>query len=150
MPRFRKEKPEPKPVAKAWTPKAVSGAFVRDAMDRAQAHARKADWDGADESTMIGLFGWLHVEVYGVDPIPELRHSWHFARQAVVKIRREEFDQLSDIVEFVRWTWKREREREKWRRENGRSGGRISWRTQFSYRDLLVEFRLDQNRKKGI
>lgn len=145
MPRVRR--PAKKTPKK---PKQVSGAFVREAMNRAQEHARKRSWEGADETTILGLFAWLHEQVYGVDPTPELRGSWLFARNAVAKIRREEFESLDAMVDYVRWTWKRERERERWRRDNGRPGGRISWRTQFAYRDLIVEFRLDQNRRRGL
>jgi hypothetical protein len=115
----------------AKKPKPVSGEFVREAMSRAQTHARKADWSGANESTVLGLFAWLHEQVYGVDPTQELRTVWVYGIQAVGKLIREEFNSITEVVEFVRWTWTRERGREKWRRDNGRPGGRVSWRTQF-------------------
>ena len=51
-----------------------------------------------------------------------------------------------ELADFIWWTWKREIGREKYRRENGRDGGSISWALQFSGR-LLTDYRISMARE---
>jgi hypothetical protein len=98
---------------------------------------------------LVALYLKLHVKVYGIEAIdcgPSDRTA--AAGRAAVMIR-ENFDGSGEAaVEFLRWTWTREKDRENFRRANRRSGNRITWRLQFSS-SLLIDYRLDLARKKS-
>jgi hypothetical protein len=106
------------------------------------------DWSEARPAHLVALYAWAHAQVYGVPASELVGLNWLAAASASAKLVRDEFgDDPSVAVEFMRWTWKREKSREQWRRDNGKDGGRLTWRAQFQQRYVLTDYRIDQARK---
>lgn len=109
------------------------------------------DFDDARPTHLVALYEWCHEQVYGVKPM-ELDHgeTWKHATFAAAKLVKEQFrGDMKATVEFVRWTWRRERWREGKRREGDTiSVGRIGWRLQFVQRHLVTDYRIDLARSR--
>jgi len=120
--------------------------FLQDALER----LGTGNWVGAKPSSIVALYGVCHERVYGCSPA-ELSNglTYLLATAAAARQTKEEFggDPIR-AVEFMRWVWVREESREKWRRENGRDGGRISWKLQFG-KALVTDYRIAMARKKS-
>lgn len=99
---------------------------------------------------LVALFCWAHEAIYGVSCVADVAKLFNGAVSATKKLMADEFDGSFDAtLEYVRWVWKREQSREKWRRENG--GGRVlTWFHVFKYRNLVMEMRVDSVRTKGV
>lgn len=111
---------------------------------------READWGEAEHGHLVALYIACHEHCYGSRPT-ELDQGKEFAqaRFAVGRLAKKEFEgNRQEVVSFVRWTWTREESREKWRRKEGRPGGRISWRVQFSS-SLVSDYRIDKSRRNA-
>lgn len=104
------------------------------------------DFDGAKPSHLVALYEWCHEQVYGVRPLElDNREVWKHATFAAAKLIKEEFrGDAKAAIEFVRWTWRREKWRES-RRVDGISPsvGRIGWRLQFAHRHFVTDYRID-------
>jgi hypothetical protein len=125
------------------TPKVVAAALV-EAAERAQS----GNWRGATGRHLVGLYAHLHEGVYGVAPAELDAQGWAFASAAAARMTDRHFaGDLERSVLFMRWVWRREEDREKWRRANGREGGRIGWRFQFGAASLVDDYRVDQARR---
>lgn len=113
----------------------------------AQSRASAGDWEGASGKDLVGLYAFCHRSVYGA-PAGELANVGQFraASKAAAKMIRESFDgDVGAAVDFVRWTWLREREREEWAAENRRNRGRLGWRLAFSER-IVTDYRVAMSR----
>lgn len=109
------------------------------------------DWQSKSPALLVGLFCWAHTHVYGVSVIPELRRYYVSAVQAAKRLVENDFaGDFDKALEFVRWVWGRESDREEWRRKNTGFGSRITWRKVFVDKAFLVEWRLDISRKSGL
>jgi hypothetical protein len=96
---------------------------------------------------LVALYYLCHTEVYGAEPTELVGDAWRQACLAVGRLIKTEFaGNSADVVEFVRWTWRRERWREE-RRQDGERKWRITWRQQFVRRDLLSDYRTEQARR---
>ena len=124
-------------------------AFAKLLEETADMLAR-GDFQHAKGRHFVALFAELHFRVYGI-ACDELGPKERvFATKLANDMLAKDFgDDPKAMAEFVAWLWSREKGREEWRRENGRSGGRITWRTQFAVRALLTDFRLEKERKQG-
>jgi hypothetical protein len=110
--------------------------------------ARTADWQGAHGRHLVGLYAQLHEGVYGFAPSELDAPGWAFASAAATRMVDRQFGaDFERAVEFMRWVWRREEERERWRRANAREGGRIGWRLQFGAAALVDDYRVDQARR---
>jgi len=99
-------------------------------------------FDDADPRLMVGIYSALHELVYGVAP-DDLAKDWTQAVAAAKRMLDQQFsDDAPRMVKYLRWTWTREKDREKWRAENGRDGGRIGWRLQFQSLALLTDYKV--------
>lgn len=108
-----------------------------------------APGDGFDERHLVALYARLHREVYGVPP-GELADGSAFlaACSAAKRLVREELaGSLREAVEFLRWTWRRERSAEAKRRGSGESGRRVGWKLQFATRALFTDYQVDRARR---
>jgi hypothetical protein len=109
----------------------------KKAWEKARGEAREmmggADWSAATARHFAALYEILHEIVYGVSPAemtPKLRSlSSIWAAQM---LKRDFGGEPVEMASFMRWAWNREKEREEWRRVNGREGGRIGPRLMFS------------------
>lgn len=137
----RAENPKKRPMR--VSPKRIAQALV-EAADR----ARRSDWEGATGAHLVGLYAHLHEGVYGVAATELDAQGWAFASAAANRMVGQQFGgSFESAVEFLRWVWRREEDREKWRRANGRSGGRLGWRVQFCARWLVDDYRVDVARR---
>jgi hypothetical protein len=137
--------PPRKPKGKKLT---LTDSEWKDAKRRAHEWMTKGDWTDAWPRDFVAAYALLHNQVYGVEP-SELTPEVRYRICAVVQnfLKREFHDDKNLFAEFMRWTWDREEGREKWRRENQRSGGRIAWQTQFMPSSILSDWRIDHVRR---
>lgn len=104
------------------------------------------DFDKAKPMHLVALYEWCHEQVYGVAPAEfATKAAWKPALFAASKLTREEFrGSASATVDFIRWTWAREKSREHARRTGrNESTGRIGWRLQFVTRHLVTDYRIE-------
>jgi hypothetical protein len=133
----------PKPPKKTRDP-------VAAAREEMRAMGERGDWSGATGAHLVALYEWLHEEVYGA-PTSELsvrRLRGIAVSVAGAFVKREFGGDPERAVEFLRWAWTREQEREAWRRANDRSGKKIGWRLAFSG-ELATEYRVDVARRSA-
>lgn len=118
--------------------------------DRAREEVRAMlstnDFNGVRPLHLVALYEWCHEQVYGVRPAEFAKKAaWRPALFAASKLTREEFrDSGAAVVDFIRWTWTRERAREAARRAGrNESTSRIGWRLQFVTRHLVTDYRIE-------
>ena len=123
------------------------------AMGRLVARVEGCIADGhwpADPSLLVGLYCWAHVEVYGVPVVAEVRHYYVTAQQGAKRLLEQEFKgDMEEALRWMRWLWARELDHEEWRRANGRTGRRLTWRQVFIERFGLTELRVQDARVGG-
>lgn len=134
--------------ARAKRPRGVSQKRFDEALARAAAMAASGDWSGAKAIDFVALFSAMHERVYGVAPALSPAERLKASFVAAATMRAHFGNEPQELADFVWWTWKREKEREKFRRENGREGGSISWALQFSGR-LLTDYRIAMARESA-
>jgi hypothetical protein len=135
---------KPEKGGKARGPRSASG--MRRAIDRAKEMQEANDWQGAGAAELVGLYAVLHEHVYGVAP-EEVADVWLAAVSAAKRMLERDFEgSVESMVDFLRWTWRRERNREKKRAANGDGSFRIGWRLQFVARNLMTDYRVDAKR----
>lgn len=136
---FAKEK-------KPRKPRGISQKKFDEATARAAEMAASLDWSKARAIDFVALYASMHERVYGAAPVmsPVDRLNASFMAAAFQRTHLE--DDPQRLADFLWWVWRREKERESWRRENGRDGGSISWRLQFSPR-LLTDYRVAMARE---
>lgn len=111
---------------------------------------QEGDWSQAASVHLVALYVQLHEWCYGVKATEVQGEIWLAARSAADRMVREEFGaSVERAVEFLRWCWRREHEREQWRRQNDKPGSRITWRQQFQRRSLVTDYRLELERRHG-
>jgi hypothetical protein len=111
---------------------------VARALDEATRRVRADDWSGCTPTTLVGLYAYLHRGVYNVAP-DELADDWLPALSSARRCLEKDFGgDAAKALEFVRWSWQRERRS---RRKNPDSDFRMGWRYQFSRR-LLTDYRV--------
>ena len=121
---------------------AVSQSREAKAREEMLSLLASGDWSRADAYSLLALYKWCHAQVYAIEASDVVGQEFGIAAQVAKAFASREFaNDYNETVVFIRWTWKREQEREKWRRENGKQGGRLSWRVQFS-NTLLIDYRL--------
>lgn len=132
---------------KPRTHRGASPAAIEKVVEEVDRMRKENDWSEARVAHLVALYAWCHEKVYGVAPAELAGLTWMAACSAASKLVRDEFkDSIEDAIEYVRWTWRREAGREKWRNENNAPGGRIGWRLQFQTRLLLTDYRIDMAR----
>lgn len=125
-------------------------ARVQNMMATAKLHFKAGEWGAATSHDVVALYALFHEHVYGVVPTELVGKEWMGAASQAKRFIREHFgESIPAVVEYMRWLWTREKEREQWRRDNGKEGGRISWRMQFSANGNLTEYRVNKLRAKS-
>lgn len=125
-------------------------ADISAAMLSAEARSKSGDWEGADARTMVGLYAWCHRSVYNVAPVElESVGEFRIASRAALRVLHERFsDDAAQCAIFIRWSWKREKERAAWAARERKDRNRMGWRLQFSDRQI-TDFRVAANARKG-
>lgn len=129
--------------------KTLPPSKMRSAAHEVEEFVRANQWAAARPIHLVALYLRQHIECYGFEASdcgPEERLQ---ACGVAGKMLDRDFggDPVA-MVDFMRWVWKRETGAEKWRRENHRSGRRISWNLQFSQK-LLLDYKVDWRRTGG-
>lgn len=109
-------------------------------------------YDKATPTHLVALYEWCHEKVYGVRPSElSTRAAWKTVTFAASKLMRDEFrGSAPAVVDFIRWSWKREAGRERARRAGSNVHvGRLGWRLQFAMRYLVTDYRVDLARTGG-
>lgn len=124
-------------VARLERPRRSFRGSSTAAVDRAKEETARfldaGDWSQARGTHLVALYAWLHEKVYGVETAELDGKSWAAAASMAQRMVDSYFDRsFEKAVAFMHWTWRREQERDKWARANGRSRGRVGWRLQFS------------------
>lgn len=107
------------------------------------------DFAAATPHHLVALYEDCHLRVYGALPGELAGQAWLGAASAAAKLVRDEFEgDVAKAIEFVRWTWWREREREQRSRTRGEVRTfRVGWRLQFQARGLLTDYRVEMLRR---
>jgi len=122
---------------------------IQVAMLSAEARAKNGDWSGADARVLLGLYAWCHRAVYGVAPAElESVGEFRIASRATLRVLHDRFeDDAAQCALFIRWSWKREKERAAWAQREKRDRNRMGWRLQFSDRQV-TDFRVASSTRK--
>lgn len=137
--RVKKDRPRTKTIAASVFDRTI--AETRERM-------KSGEWEGATARHLVALYAVLHAKVYGIEAAelgPQERYTATLRAGHVLK--HDFSEDIDEAVSFFRWVWQREAGREKWRRENKRSGQRIGIRLMFSGQ-FLTDYRLDKARKR--
>lgn len=116
------------------------------AREEVRAMLKSNDFGAARPMHLVALYEWCHEQVYGVRPAEFAKKAtWTPALFAASRLVRDEFrDSPSAAVDFIRWTWAREKGREAARRAGRNENmGRIGWRLQFVTRHLVTDYRIE-------
>ena len=108
--------------------------------------AKAGDWGDATGMHMVALYGFMHQEVYGFEPLELDKKAWASGAKHALRCCEKFFGaDYGALAEFMRWCWKREIERETWRKANQRDGARLTWRWQFAAQ-LVSDYRVHAQR----
>lgn len=126
------------------------GSYRKAHIEDVRARVASGDWTDLQPSRLVALYWYCHEAVYGVTPVElDSASQWKTAMMQAANMVKRKFDgDVPRAIVFMRWLWAREREREKWRRDNGRHGRRINWRQQFVYGDFVTEWELEKRREQ--
>lgn len=123
-------------------PFTVTPAKAKEAYDQALKFLEVGDWTPATPIHLVALYLWCHHTVYGVIAGEVQGKEYAIAAKTAKDFLQIQFEgDINKCVSFIRWTWKREEEREQWRRSNNQQGKRIGWRLQFSP-SLVTDYKL--------
>jgi hypothetical protein len=98
------------------------------------------DFEQTTHRAVVGLFILLHTKVYGVEP-DELRDGREMdgAQSSARRLVESDFRGRVDYaLDFVRWTWAREKKQFATRA----SDWRIGWRWQLTSRSAITDYRI--------
>ena len=106
------------------------------------------NWKGAKASHLVAMYSILHELVYEV--APDIRgDELKQAKYAAGSFLKGKCDgEFIRAVDFMRWVWSREREREQWRRDNCFDGKVLGWRLILRHPSMFTEYRIGQERRK--
>ncbi len=124
---------EGKPKAKTGR-RAMSRATVAGLVMAANAMRVSKDWSRATPGHLVALWAWCHEQVYGVAP-EEAGSPAQFGRacmRAGQLVKASFGGNVAQAVEFMRWSWAREKRRHAWRVREGQELRRVGWALQFS------------------
>lgn len=128
----------------------ISKARIDVLMCEIDERINDSDYDGLTFDHYVALFCWMHEAIYDVDCLDETRREWNVAVNQVRRMLEEEFENDDcSFLEYLRYTAKREEEREIWRRSNRRPGRRMRWRDFFLLKTALADWRLAMARIEG-
>lgn len=110
---------------------------------------------GADVRNLAALHSICHAQVYGVrDEVFETKEFLP-ALSAAQRLVKDDFGgNVDEAIQFVRWVWRREQQREKARTDNGKGGSfRMGWRLVFgtsaAARSTLTDYAVFLRRRRS-
>lgn len=121
---------------------------VEVAINEAERRATAADWEDATGRAFVGLYALCHRLVYGVVPVDlDAANLARASKLAASCLHKHFADDRAEFVEFVKWSWEREKGKEAWALRNGVTRGRLSAMAQFSG-GLVTDYRVDLARSR--
>lgn len=126
--------------------RAMPAAPMNRAVRELAAFVQGNDFKAARGIHFVALYLQMHLECYGVEAAdcgPDARLA--AAGLANNMLARDFAGDGEKMADFVAWVWTRERRAEVYRKEQGRSGRRITWRLQFGSQ-LLTDFKVEAAR----
>jgi len=133
----------PKPRKK----RAMAASTLDRAMVEMQEMIDARDWAGCVPRHLVALYVLMHKKTYGIEPTMSASERYRYAGMAAGFVKRAFAGDMTRALSYLRWVWTREIERERWRRENGREGGRLSFNVMLC-NSLLDDWRLHQARRR--
>lgn len=135
----------------AGTRRTTTQGPLEGLLEDAEKRAASGDWESASGRSFVGLYALCHRLTYGVDAVElEDRQTLQNATRAAAKALHVHFaDDKSELVEFVKWVWEREKGRDQWAAQNGRARNRLGIRLQFAPA-LVTDYRVDQQRRAQL
>lgn len=115
-----------------------------------EAMRASGEWDKAYAQHFVALYVVRHEEVYGIKPAmtDETRTSAVIMAHRLLATRFEQ--DATEMAIFMRDVWIEEERAEKWRRENNREGGILTWYRQFENGTLVDKWHLNRVRKGKV
>jgi hypothetical protein len=95
---------------------------------------------------LVALYLELHLWCYGVEDVLDSKDRIRAVSFARSMVEREHNGDMESAINFIRWAWSSEKGKEKWRRDNGISNGRLHWYKLFKQPSLHVEYRISLER----
>lgn len=100
-------------------------------------------WAGCRARHLVALYDLMHYKCYKIEDASLGSKERYNATMLATTFTKREFGEgnFVKVVEYMRWLWSREMEREKWRRENYKEGGRLGYYHVFGNKNL-TEYKL--------
>lgn len=123
--------------------KASPGSKRKEHIAAIEDRIKRQDWNNVPVAQLVALYWVCHVKIYGVPPAElDSAAAWALAMKRAGLLVQKEFEgDVQRAVNFMRWVWTREREREEWRKTNKIDGRRITWQQQFIGLTLVTDWR---------
>lgn len=122
-------------------------AQIERARARAAEMRASGDWDQATGHDLVALYEWSHEQVYEVRPAELDPKGWAIAAATAARMVEQHFEgDAGKAAAFIHWVWRREYDREQWRREQRVSGQTIGWKLQFGHGSLVTQYKIDCKR----
>lgn len=102
-----------------------------------------AKWKTFKPKHFVWLYAHLHETIYGALPL-ELLENYQLACLAAGRCIREFGGDVEKALDFVRWTWRREKAVHPTRT----SDFRVGWRYQFTSAALMTDYRIFLSKQK--
>lgn len=128
-----------------------AGARRQEHIVEVRDRIKRNDWDGLTPGKLVALYWVCHERVYDTTPVEiDKASTWTIVMKHAGTMVARHFDgEMDRAITFMRWVWTREREREQWRRSNGKQGRRITWQNQFVHDHLISDWRAAAARHHG-
>lgn len=128
-----------------------AGSRRKQYIEEVRERMKRKNWEGMTAGKLVALYWLCHERVYGVTPVEiDKASTWTSAMKQAGSMVQKHFDgDVDRAITFMRWCWTRELEREKWRRDNGKEGRRLSWQNQFIHHHLITDWRAAAMRRQG-
>lgn len=144
-----KSKPRGKPRTSAQKGRDTLARLIANAKIR----SRDGEWDDAKPRDFVGLFALCHQIVYGIEPIELATKTELMKATRVAKKCLSNFfdDDPHELVEFIKWVWKRQEGKEAWALREGKNLSRLNVFAQFSPQkvsDYRIEIVRSQRKRK--
>lgn len=123
--------------------KSSPGTRRKDYIAEVESRIARQDWNNVNVGLLVAIYWVCHVKIYGTPPAElDSASAWTNAMKCAGLLVQQQFDgDVQKAVNFLRWVWTREREREEWRKKNDVPTKRISWQQQFIYKTLVTDWR---------
>ena len=119
---------------------------LEELIQEAERRSHEGDWEEATGRSFVGLYALCHRLVYKVDPAElEVRGNLMVAaRMAGSRLHDDFGDDVSEMVEFIKWAWKRQEKKIEHAASRGGTANRLSPTILFS-KEKITDYRVDHS-----